>query len=109
MFEDTRGTHFPFQTVEIVALLRRYFPAPRKILVHPHAANGLEDATVIDALLAGADGLWAAFTPHAAQIGHASSLMLLSNLLRAGNPHVEKLRNYIRDYAGAIRCPQFGH
>ena len=91
MFEDTRGTHFPFQTVEIVALLRRYFPAPRKILVHPHAANGLEDATVIDALLAGADGLWAAFTPHAAQIGHASSLMLLSNLLRAGNPHVEKL------------------
>jgi len=91
MFEDTRGTHFPFQTEEIVGLLRRYFPAPRKILVHPHAANGLEDATVIDALLAGADGLWAAFTPHAAQIGHASSLMLLSNLLRAGNPHVEKL------------------
>ena len=93
MFEDTRGTHFPFQTVEIVKLLRRYVPKPRKILVHPHAANGLEDAAVIDALLAGADGLWAAFTPHAAQIGHASSLMLLSNLLRAGNPHVEKLFN----------------
>ena len=91
MFEDTRGTHFPFQTVEIVKLLRRYAPQPRKILVHPHAANGLEDAAVIDALLAGADGLWAAFTPHAAQIGHASSLMLLSNLMRAGNPHVEKL------------------
>ena len=91
MFEDTRGTHFPFQTVEIVKLLRRYAPEPRKILVHPHAANGLDDATVIDALLAGADGLWAAFTPHAAQIGHASSLMLLSNLLRAGNPHIEKL------------------
>lgn len=75
MFEDTRGTHFPFQTEEIIKLLRRYFPAPRKILVHPHAANCLEDATVIDALLAGADGLWAAFTPHAAQIGHASSLI----------------------------------
>ncbi len=91
LFEDTRGTHFPFQSAEIVKLLRRYAPAPRKILVHPHAANGLDDAAVIDALLAGADGLWAALTPHAAQIGHASSLMLLSNLLRAGNPHVERL------------------
>lgn len=91
LFEDTRGTHFPFQSAEIVKLLRRYAPAPRQILVHPHAANGLEDATAIEALLAGADGLWAALTPHAAQIGHASSLMLLSNLLRAGNPHVEAL------------------
>ena len=93
LFEDTRGTHFHFQTYEIVKLLRRYVPSPRKILVHPHAGNGLEDATLIDAILGGADGIWAAFTPHAAQIGHGSSLMLITNLLRAGNPHLEEAYN----------------
>lgn len=91
LFEDTRGTHFHFQTYEIVKFLRKYVKAPRKILVHPHAANGLENATLIDAILGGADGTWAAFTPHAAQIGHASSLVLITNLMRAGNPHLEEI------------------
>jgi isopropylmalate/homocitrate/citramalate synthase len=93
LFEDTRGTHFHFQTFEIVKFLRRYVPSPRKILVHPHAGNGLEDATLIDAILGGADGTWAAFTPHAAQIGHGSSLMLITNLMRAGNLHLEDAYN----------------
>ena len=77
------------QTYEIVKLLRRYNPTPRKILVHPHSGNGLEDAAMIDAILGGADGIWAALTPHGGQIGHGSSLMLLSNLLRAGNLHIK--------------------
>ena len=89
LFEDTRGSHFHFQTYEIVKLLRRYNPAPRKILVHPHSGNGLEDAAMIDAILGGADGIWTAFTQHGGLIGHGSSMMLLSNLLRAGNPHVK--------------------
>ena len=93
LFEDTRGTHFHFQTFEIVKFLRRYVPSPRKILVHPHAGNGLEDATLIDAILGGADGTWAAFTPHAAQVGHGSSLMLITNLMRAGNSHLEEAYN----------------
>ncbi len=91
LFEDTRGTHFHFQTYEIVRFLRKYVKAPRKILVHPHAANGLENATLIDAILGGADGTWAAFTPQAAQIGHASSLVLITNLMRAGNPHLAEM------------------
>ena len=90
IFEDVRGTHFPFQTAELVKLIRHYTPPPRLILVHPHSGNGMEDATTIEAVLAGADGVWAGFTPHAAQGAHGSSLMLLSNLLRAGNPHVDK-------------------
>ena len=91
IFEDVRGTHFPFQTAELVKVIRRYTPEDRVILVHPHSGNGMEDATVIEAVLAGADGVWAGFTPHAAQGAHGSSLMLLSNLARAGNPHVEKI------------------
>ena len=89
LYEDSRGTHFHFQTYEIVKLLRRYNPTPRKILVHPHSGNGLEDAAMIDAILGGADGIWAALTPHGGQIGHGSSLMLLSNLMRAGNLHIK--------------------
>jgi isopropylmalate/homocitrate/citramalate synthase len=96
MFEDVRGTHFPFQTAELVKLMRRYNPAPRVILLHPHSGNGTEDADVIEGLLAGADGIWAGFTPHAAQGYHASSLMLLTNLLRAGNKHVRKSYKFER-------------
>ena len=55
IFEDVRGTHFPFQTAELVKLIRRYHPSPVPILVHPHSGNGLEDASVIEAVLAGAD------------------------------------------------------
>ena len=96
IFEDVRGTHFPFQTAELIKVIRRYTPAERVILVHPHSGNGMEDATVIEAVLAGADGVWAGFTPHAAQGAHGSSLMLLSNLARAGNPHVEKMYRFKR-------------
>lgn len=89
LFEDVRGTHFPFQTAELVKLIRRYHPPPMPVLVHPHSGNGLEDATVVEAVLAGADGVWAGFTPEAAMGAHGSSAMLFSNLLRARNPHVE--------------------
>lgn len=85
MFEDVRGTHFPFHTRELVKLMRRYNPPPRKIIAHPHSSNGMENASALEAVLAGADGIWAGFTPQAAQGAHASALMLLTNLLRAGN------------------------
>jgi isopropylmalate/homocitrate/citramalate synthase len=85
MFEDVRGTHFPFHTRELVKLMRRYLPPPRKIIAHPHSSNGMENASALETVLAGGDGIWAGFTPQAAQGAHASSLMLLTNLLRAGN------------------------
>ena len=88
MFEDPRGTFFPFQHAALVRWLRAYLPPPVRILVHPHAGNGLEHASVIDAVLAGADGAWLGFTTHAATMGHASGLAYLSNLMRAGNAEV---------------------
>ena len=90
IYEDVRGTHFPFQSAELVKLIRRYTPPPRLILVHPHSGNGLEDASTLEAVIAGADGVWAGLTPHAAQGAHGSSAMLLSNLARAGNPHIAR-------------------
>ncbi len=91
LFEDVRGSRFTFESNEIIRLARHYNPVPRKILVHPHSGNGLEDAATVEAILAGADGLWSGFTPQAAQGAHGSVMMFLSNLLRAGNLHVREM------------------
>ena len=93
LFEDVKGTRFPFETYAMVKLMRRYFPKPHKILAHPHLGNGTEDAAVLECILAGGDGVWSGFTPQAAQGGHGSALMLLTNLMRARNPHVRRLFN----------------
>ena len=93
LFEDVKGTRFPFETFALVRLMRRYHPRPRKILAHPHLGNGTEDAATLECILAGGDGVWSGFTPQAAQGGHGSALMLLTNLMRAGNPHVRTLFN----------------
>ncbi len=88
LFEDVRGSRFVFETRQLVRLMRHFNPPPRKLLVHPHSGNGMEDAATIEAVVAGADGVWAGFTPQAAQGGHGSAMMFLTNLLRAGNRHV---------------------
>ena len=93
LFEDVKGTRFPFETYAMVKLMRRYLPKPHKILAHPHLGNGTEDAAVLECILAGGDGVWSGFTPQAAQGGHGSALMLLTNLMRARNPHVRRLFN----------------
>ena len=93
MFEDVKGTRFPFETYALVRLMRHYHPKLRKILAHPHMANGTEDAAVLECILAGGDGVWSGFTPQGAQGGHGSALMLLTNLMRARNPHVRRLFN----------------
>ncbi|MCR9136050.1 MAG: hypothetical protein NXI27_08650 [Alphaproteobacteria bacterium] len=96
LFEDVKGTRFPFETYALVKLMRHYLPKPRKLLAHPHTANGTEDAAVLEALLAGGDGVWSGFTPQAAQGGHGSALMMLTNLMRARNPRVAQLYNTTR-------------
>ena len=88
LFEDVKGTRFPFETFALVRLMRQYNPRPRKILAHPHLGNGTEDAATLECVLAGGDGVWSGFTPQAAQGGHGSALMFLTNLMRAGNKHV---------------------
>ena len=86
-FEDDRGTYFPFQVGAYVEAARTYLP-DQKILVHMHAGGGFENASLIEALLAGADGVWGGLPKRAAIIGHASLGELLANLVRAGNPHM---------------------
>lgn len=87
--EDDRGTYMPFQVGAIVEMARVCLPAPLKILVHMHSGGGFENASVLEALLRGADGVWGALPKRAAIIGHASLGELIGNLVRVGNPHMK--------------------
>ncbi len=88
--EDDRGTYLPLQVGAYVAIARQMMPAPHKILVHIHAGGGFENASVIEALLNGADGAWGGLPKRAAIIGHASLGELIANLVRVGNPHMQR-------------------
>lgn len=90
--EDDRGTYLPFQVGAYVAIARSLLPAPLQLLVHVHAGAGVENASAIEALLNGADGIWGGLPKQAAIIGHASLGELISNLVRVGNPHMQDYR-----------------
>ena len=90
--EDDRGTFLPFQVGAFVAVARSLLPPPLKILVHIHAGAGFENASVIEALLNGADGAWGGLAKRAATIGHASLGELIANLVRVGNTSLQAYR-----------------
>jgi hypothetical protein len=90
--EDDRGTYLPFQVGAYVAIARRFLPAPKQLLVHVHAGAGYENASAMEALLRGADGVWGGLPKQAAIIGHASLGELIANLVRVGNPHMQEYR-----------------
>lgn len=90
--EDDRGTYLPFQVGAYVAVARQFLPPPLKILVHIHSGAGFENASVIEALLNGADGAWGGLPKRAAVIGHASLGELIANLVRVGNRNMRKYR-----------------
>jgi hypothetical protein len=83
--EDDRGTFMPFQVGAYVAAARGYLPEPLKLMVHMHSGAGFENASLIEALLEGADGVWGGLPKRAAIIGHGSLGELIANLLRVGN------------------------
>ena len=86
--EDDRGTYLPFQVGAFVAIAREYLPSPRKIVVHMHSGAGFENASLVEAILNGADGVWGGLPKRAAIIGHASLGELLANLVRVGNQNL---------------------
>ncbi len=88
--EDDRGTYLPFQVGACVAIARRFLPAPKQLRVHVHAGAGYENASAVEALLRGADGVWGGLPKQAAIIGHASLGELIANLVRVGNPHMQE-------------------
>jgi hypothetical protein len=90
--EDDRGTYLPFQVGAFVKVARSFLPPPLQLLVHMHAGGGFENASVIEALLNGADGAWGGLPKRAAVIGHASLGEFIANLVRVGNAHMQDYR-----------------
>ncbi|MDB5907909.1 MAG: homocitrate synthase [Massilia sp.] len=87
-FEDGRGSYFPFQVGAMVKAMKTLLRPDQKVLFHSHAGNGMENASVLEVLLEGADGYWAGMEKESSTIGHASIGELVANLVRAGNPHM---------------------
>ncbi len=87
-FEDGRGSFFPFQVGAVVAAARAVLPQNYKVLFHCHSGNGMDNASVIEALLQGADGYWGGMERTSSTIGHAPVGELVANLARAGNPNM---------------------
>ncbi|MES2128695.1 MAG: homocitrate synthase [Pseudomonadota bacterium] len=84
-FEDGRGTYFPFQVAATVKMMKALLAPGQQVLFHCHCGNGMENASVIEALMAGCDGYWAGMDRESSTIGHASMSELVANLARAGN------------------------
>ena len=89
-FEDGRGTFLPFQVGAMTKTIKTVLADDKLLLLHLHTGNGTEDAGLIEAVLNGADGIWAGFTKEAATIGHASTAEFLMNLMRVGNTAIQK-------------------
>jgi len=60
------------------------------LLIHIHHQWGLSDASVLECLANGANGIWAGICEEGAAMGHASSCLTLMNLIRLGNTKVLK-------------------
>lgn len=88
-FQDDRGTFFPFQIAAFTKIVRSFLPPSQKILVHIHSGAGFENASVVEALLNGADGAWGALPKLGPVIGHASLSELIAHLTRIENPHMQ--------------------
>ncbi|MEL6721912.1 MAG: hypothetical protein AAFP10_01630 [Pseudomonadota bacterium] len=89
LFEDEQGTSFHFQVGELTRLIRSLIPAQKKLLAHLHDNTGTMYASALEAVLNGADGLWAGFTPMGGMLNSSASSVFLANLLRIGNPYVQ--------------------
>lgn len=96
-FEDPMGEYLPEELEAWTASIRRTMEAngwkDGKILVHIHQKWGLQTASQLDCLGAGADGVWASLCEEGAAMGHACSSVTLMNLVRLGNKRVLETYN----------------
>ena len=70
--------------------MRQYLRDDQLLLAHMHSGIGMENANLLEAVLCGADGIWAGFTREAATIGHTPTAEFLANLARIGNDEVAR-------------------
>jgi hypothetical protein len=106
IFEDPSGECLPRELGMHVAATRAVMDthgwADGRLLIHVHHAYGLGEAAVLESLACGATGVWSAVCREGAGVGHACSLMTLTNLARMGNAWVSRDFNMPAMRAAAI-------
>ena len=91
-FEDPMGESMPEELEAWTETIRKVMDGSGwesgRLLVHIHQKWDLQTAATLDCLGAGADGVWASLCEEGAAMGHASSTVVLMNLIRLGNKKV---------------------
>ena len=110
LFEDPTGENLPEELEAWTACVRRVMDSngwsSGKFLVHIHQKWDLQTAATMDCLSAGADGMWASLCMEGAAMGHASSSVILLNLIRLGNKKVLETYNCTEVRKAAIRITE---
>ncbi|XP_022093111.1 uncharacterized protein LOC110980590 [Acanthaster planci] len=104
MFEEPRGKSLPEECGMWARYIRKVMEDNKwkgHLLVHVHEKFGYCDATALQVLMDGADGIWASVCAEGASMGNAPSCVTLMNLIRLGNKKVLKRFNctYLRKAA----------
>ena len=96
-FEDPMGESMPEELEAWTAAVRKVMDGcgwtSGRLLCHIHEKWELQTASTLDCLGAGADGVWASLCEEGAAMGHASSSVVLMNLVRLGNKRVLETYN----------------
>ena len=91
-FEDPMGESLPEELEAWTASVKKVMDGSGwksgRLLVHVHQKWDLQTAATLDCLSAGAEGVWASLCEEGAAMGHASSSVVLMNLVRLGNTKV---------------------
>ena len=105
-YEDPLGESMPAEMEAWTAAVREVMDgcswASGKLLVHIHHKWELGTAATLSCLEAGANGVWAGICEEGAAMGHASSTIILMNIVRLGNQKVLKTYNYKKFRKAAI-------
>ena len=92
LYEEPTGKSLPEQLGIWTAAVREIMDScgwrTGKLLTHIHEKWGLGEASVLECLGNGANGVWASVCEEGAAVGHASSTLTLMNLVRLGNRRI---------------------
>ncbi|WAR25885.1 hypothetical protein MAR_011589 [Mya arenaria] len=107
IFEEPRGKSLPEECGTWAKYIREVMDDAEwkgHLLVHVHEKFGYLDATALEVLMNGADGIWASVCNEGAAMGNASSCVTLINLVRLGNKKILKRYNcaFLRQAAIAV-------
>jgi Ca2+-binding EF-hand superfamily protein len=95
-YEDPMGEFLPEEVACYTRALRECMVdngwEDGQLICHIHEKWGLQNSSQLAALSSGCTGIWASLCEEGAALGHASSAVTITNLVRLGNNYV--LHNY---------------